>query len=148
MPAFTVHQSIQRPCGEVFRIFTEFSELPNRVSGITRLEVLGHAPVGEGFRWRETRHMFGREASEEMQITEFVTGRSYTVKAESHGTRYTSTFVFEPDGAATTVRCHFQVKPVSLAAKMLSPLGAMMMGSTRKLVARDIDDLKQFAERH
>jgi len=45
------------------------------ISGVTSIELLTPGPVIAGPRFRETRNMFGREASEEMTFEEIDSGR-------------------------------------------------------------------------
>ncbi|MBT8143339.1 MAG: SRPBCC family protein [Gammaproteobacteria bacterium] len=147
MPSFTVTRRIDRPRAEVFEVFTDFDSMPQRIDGIANIEILTQGPVGEGTRWRETRKMFGnKSATEEMEITGFEPERSYTVEADSHGTHYRSVYNFDAVGHSTDVTCTFEAKPVSLMAKVMSPLGVVMMGATKKIMAADIDDLKRVVE--
>ncbi len=147
MAKFTVTRRIERPRNEVFRLFTNFDEMPRLIDKIDSIEVLTEGPPGKGTRFRETREMFGKQATEEMEITDFQADESYTCEADSHGMHYRSLYQFEPVGHATDVHCLFEAKPVSLVAKIVSPLtGWLMMGTTKKVFSQDIDDLKKAAE--
>lgn len=149
MGSFSVTRRIERPRAEVFDLFTDFDDMATRVGGIKKIELLTAGPAGEGTRFRETREMFGKEATEEMEITQFQPQESYTVEADSHGMHYRSVFRFEPAGHGTDVSCTFEATPTTLTARLLSPLTWMMMkGTTKKCFSEDIDDLKQAAEQH
>ena len=50
---------------------TDFDSWHHWMDGLVRLEKLTEAPYGVGTKWRETRKMFGREASELFEVTEF-----------------------------------------------------------------------------
>lgn len=131
------------------RVFEVFSDLPNaaeRISGIESVEMLTDGPVGKGTRWTETRKMMGKLSSETMTITGFDPPKSYTAEAESCGAHYTSVFTFEPAGEGTRVTMTFEGRPVSLFAKLMMPLGALMSGALKKMIAKDLDDLARYCE--
>jgi hypothetical protein len=90
--------------------------------------------------------MFGKEATEEMEITEYVPGEHYVTEAESCGARYRSVFRFAPSGEGTDVTMEFGAEPISFFAKLMSPLSGMMMKSVIKLIEQDMADLARSAE--
>ena len=65
MAAVSVSTQIAAPVAEVFALFTDLKNAPGRVKGIKRIELLTNGPVGVGTRFRETRVMFKRDATEE-----------------------------------------------------------------------------------
>lgn len=137
---------VDAPPERVFELATDFAGAPGRIRGISRVEMLTDGPVGVGTRFRETRTMFGREASETMDVAEFDPPRSYALVCESHGARYRSVFRFVPEGGGTRVEMAFQVKPMSLAARLMSLMAPMMVKMVRKEMERDLADLKRAAE--
>src|SRR5262249_61643465 len=72
--------------------------------------------------------------------------RRYTVRADSCGAHFSSTFHFRPDGDGTVVTLEINSKPVSLLAKLLAPLAGLMKGMMLKCVQQDLNDLKAVAE--
>lgn len=62
---------IAAPRSEVFAAFADLTNLENTVKAITQVELLTEGPIGVGTRFKETRVMFGKEASEIMEITQF-----------------------------------------------------------------------------
>src|SRR5438046_1974470 len=99
MTAVSCDPHVAAPPATVFDVFSDLDHAPGRVSGTQRVEKLTPGPVGVGTRFKETRVMFGKEATEEMTFTAFDPGRGYTLGAESCGCRYITDFRFEPDGA-------------------------------------------------
>lgn len=146
MARFSFSRRIERPCPEVFRLFTDFDGMAQRIDSITEVEMLTSGPPGVGTRFRETRELFGKRATEELEVTDFTPEEGYVVEAQSHGTHYRSVFQFEPVGDVTDVSVSFEARPVSVAARLLAPLGWLMMGTTRRIFARDVEALKQSAE--
>jgi hypothetical protein len=104
--------------------------------------------IAVGTRFRETRVMFGRESTEEMEITEFEPGRKYTVEANSCGAHFQSIFNFSPDGNSTNIDVEINSRPLTFFAKLMSPLGFLMAGSMKKMIRADIDQLKAYCERN
>ena len=130
----------------VFEACADFAKAPERVEGILNCEVLTDGPIGQGTRFRETRIMFGKEASEEMEVTQFERGKSYTVEAESCGAHYTTKFDFQPENGATRVTMEWHARPVTLMAKLMQPLGWLMSGFLRKCIEKDLESIKSYLE--
>lgn len=147
MFGFSVDCHIAAPPDVVFARASDFRRAPETVTAITRMEILTSGPVGVGMRFRETRVLFGREATEEMTITAFEPPRRYTLSAESHGSRYHTELSFAPDGQGTRMTMTFQGTPVTLMARIMSVLMKPMMKTVMKACAKDLDDIKAAAER-
>ena len=82
-----------------------------------------------------------------MEITAVEPGRSYTVEADGHGAHYVSTMRLEETGQEST-RLHmtFEAQPDGLVSKvMANTFGRMMIGSTRKALQRDLEDIANAA---
>src|SRR5207249_1195797 len=132
MAGVTLSTRVAAPVNKVFALFTDFANAAGRVRGITRMELLTPGPVGVGTRFRETRMMFKREATEVMEVTQFDPNRSYALGCESCGARYSTAFRFDPDGDGTVVSVDFRVQAVSFAAKLMKPLAWLMRGMMTK----------------
>jgi len=141
-----VSLTIAAPTATVFALASDVRSWVGRVKAIKKIEVLTQGDVGLGTKWRETRVMFGREATEKLEFTAFSRGKSYTVGCESCGAKYKTAFEFIPEGAGTRVQVTMTVKPLTFFAKLMSPLGALMMGPMKKLLLGDLEDLKREAE--
>ncbi|MCA9212949.1 MAG: SRPBCC family protein [Planctomycetales bacterium] len=146
MGKIEVGVDIDAPLEKVFELFTDFSKASERIDGISKLELLTSGPIGKGTRFRETRVMMGKEATEEMEITDFQPNESYRVEAESCGAHYQTDYTFRPNGDRTKVEMSFEGKPVTFAAKLLSPAFLVMAKTVRKCLQDDLDCLKRIAE--
>jgi uncharacterized membrane protein len=146
MKPVVVEAEIAAPLAKVFDVFTDLAHAPERIRAIETVEVLTPGPFAKGTRFKETRTMFGKQATETMEVADFQPGKSYAITAESHGARYRSTFEFEPVGSKTRVRLSFSATPVSFAAKMMSSMMGLMAGSVEKAIRADMEDLKAFCE--
>lgn len=138
---------VNAPIERVFDVYSDLRRAPERASGIKSLEVLTEGPVGVGTKFRETRVLFGREATEQMEITEFRRNEMYAVECTSCGTHYRSEFEFRPEGGATLVAMSFDGRPVTKTARILGlVMGALMKGACRRAMEQDLNDLKKAAE--
>ena len=146
MQALTVTRTLSAPPERAFELVTDLDGAAGRVRAIKRIEKLVPGPTRVRTRWRETRVMFGREATEEMWVTGFEPCRRFEARAESHGCRYHSVYEFAPEGPGRTrVTLTFGAEPVSFGAKLMAPVAKMFMGSLRKCVEQDFDDLERAA---
>lgn len=138
---------VKAPPDQVFDVFTDFENAPENVSGIKSLELLTPGPLKKGSRFRQTRVIAGHEQTEEMEITDFRPGESYSVGGESHGARYDGTLTVKPDGAGSKVEMRFTFKPVSVFAKLMGFMASSMVESFKKALQQDLEDLKKIAEK-
>lgn len=132
---------------KVFAAFSDLDNLAANVSGITKVEVLaGPAQMQTGTKWRETRIMFGKEATEVMWVTAIEPDASYVVEAESHGTHYRSEYLFTPAGSSTRVQMTFEGEPLTFGARIGSLLMVFFSGATKKALHKDMLELKRVCE--
>ncbi len=148
MREIKVTREINAPPDRVWTVLTDLEGAPDVISGIDAIERLdGGGAFRVGTKWRETRTMFGRQATEEMEVTAIDEGRSYTVEADGHGAHYTSTLTVEPAAAGSRVVMGFGAEPQGALAKaMAATVGRLFQGATKKALARDLDDIARAAE--
>ncbi|MHA6669948.1 SRPBCC family protein [Homoserinimonas sp. A447] len=131
----------------VFKIFCDLENAPANIGGITKLEVLaGPAQLNLDTRWRETRKMFGQEATEEMWVVAYEKDVSYAVEAESRGNHYRSEYTFTPEGSGTRVDLTFEGVPLTFGARLTGIIGALFVGAAKKEMHKDLLDLKRVCE--
>jgi hypothetical protein len=148
MTAVTIEVDVNASPGRTFEVFTDLANTGNIVRGIQKMEILTDGPIGAGTRFRETRVMMGKEATEEMEITIFQPGELFVHEAKSHGCHYISTYRFESVGEATRVSLTFEGRALRFMAKVMTvALGWMMTGAIRKYCTQDLNDLKAEAEK-
>lgn len=139
--------TINTPVEKVFETFTSLDKATERVEGITNIEILdGPAIMQVGTKWRETRVMFGKEATEVMWVTELTLNQSYTVEASSHGAKYITTYTFTSNGDSTDVQFSFEGTPLNTSARIMSIVSKLFIGATKKALRKDLEDLKRAAE--
>jgi uncharacterized protein YndB with AHSA1/START domain len=147
MAAITAERTINAPREAVFAQFTDLEHAPQRISGIDELEILTDGPVGVGTRFRETRTMFGKQATEVMEFVAFDRPASYELHAESCGSRYRTRFEFEDDAGGTRVRMHFHATPLTWPARIMGVITRpLFSGMLRRCIAQDLADLADACE--
>ena len=138
---------INAPRSDVFNAFSDLNGIESVIDGIQSIEVLeGPAQMAVGTKWKETRVMFGKEATEVMWVTELDKDERYVVEAESHGTHYRSEYTFTDSKEGTDVTMTFEGKPLSLFSKIMSVMFIFFVGATKKALKQDMENLKQHLE--
>lgn len=137
---------IRAPQEEVFDLFTDLEHLAQHVQAITLVKVLTDGAIGIGTRFEETRVMFGKEASETMEVTAFERPNRLVEEAHSGGMHYTSVWTFTESGGTTTVTIAFEGVAQTFAGKVLGLVFSFMKNSMKKAFEADVNDLKKVAE--
>lgn len=146
MVSIKVNTHINGTPEKVFDVFTDFENATQNLSGVEKIEVITDGPVGVGTRFRETRIMFKKAHTEEMEVSVFEPGKRFEVKAGGCGCEYLTSFNFNPSGSGTSVDVEMKITPVTFFAKVMSPLARLMSGSMKKCFQKDFDDLKSVVE--
>ncbi len=146
MRTFTLQTHINAPPDAVFAVATDFAHAAENIKGVVRVEMLTGGPVGLGTRFKETRIMFGREATEEFAVTEFTPGQRYALTVESCGCRYVAAHRVIPEAGDTRFELEMTMGATSLFARLMSPLARFMIGGMKKAMQQDLDELKAAAE--
>jgi len=144
-----VTRRIAAPADRVWALLTDIANSPQVMTAIESVELLtSPEEFGVGTRWRETRTMFGKRATEQMTVSALDPGSSYTVVAESSGAKYASTLVVVPEGDADcTLTMTFGGEPTSTASRiMAATVGRLFIGATRKALETDLADVARAAE--
>ncbi|MFE1906429.1 SRPBCC family protein [Streptomyces gardneri] len=144
-----VERRVAASPGRVWESITDLRDMPRVLSGVQKVEVLTEGGFGVGTRWRETRKMLGKEATEEMTVTECVPPDRYVTVAESHGMHYVSEITLKGDGeGATTLRMAFSARPAAgrtpgFVARLLARFGAKAVA---KALAKDLSEIANAVE--
>src|SRR5918994_476360 len=94
---------VQAPVERVWDVLTDVAHADQTLSGVTRVELITEGPYRVGTRWRETRRMFGKEATEQMQVTVVETPTRTVIEADSSGIHYVTEFMLAGSGADATL---------------------------------------------
>lgn len=145
---FQVETRMQTPPERAFAAMTNPDEFPRWMEGLVRIERLTDGPTGVGTRFRETRRMYGQEATEEFEITTFEPNRRLSLyvdgtKGSSKKGEYHYHYDFTPDGDGTRVGMTGNVEVPGFWAAILAPI---FLPIFRKACAKDLDSMKKWLE--
>jgi len=148
---------VHAPAPAVWEVLTDLEGTARVLHGVRGVERLSQdTGYDVGTRWRETRVMFGQEASEDMTVTAVEPGRRTEVQAESHGMRYRTEFELLPvtggsdESPRTQLVMRFQGEydqggfVQRLLGALTAPLGVAV---SRKAMRQDLQDIAAAAER-
>jgi ribosome-associated toxin RatA of RatAB toxin-antitoxin module len=132
----------------IWKAVSEIEKSGEFISSIDSIDVLEKPEEGLiGFKWKETRTMFGKEATEVMTVTEAKESKYYKTYAESHGAVYMSTISIEDSDDTLVLKMEFEGIPVTFKGKLMNLVfGMMMKSSTEKALYQDLVDIKKYVE--
>ncbi|NQU49100.1 MAG: SRPBCC family protein [Planctomycetes bacterium] len=143
-----VQVTVSSPKESIWKVVTDKENVSKVITGIEKVEILERPESGlVGLKWRETRKIFGKEATEDMWVTEVVENELLKFRAESHGSIFQSTIhIAEQNGACSLTMTH-ESEPQSLMAKLISiPMSLAFKGMMKKVMLKDLNDIKQAIE--
>lgn len=147
MKPVILSRDIDAPPAVVFAAISEPGGFSKHCTAVTAVEVLTEGPVRVGTRFRETRVMMGKPHSEVFEVTDIDPPRSFSLRCDSCGVRWTSRFTVEPAGRGSKLSMTMDGACLTFAAKLMTPLFLVMRGSMVKMIAKDFDDVKASVER-
>ena len=139
---------VETPPDAAFSTAIDISNWPRFISSVQSVELLTPGPVAAGTRFRETRSMFGRQASEDMTLAQIEPPRRFLLTAFNHGTAYRAEHLFAPEAAGTRTTLVFEGQPATLLARLFAPLGWLFLGSLKRQLELDLDLPRAAARRH
>ncbi|MFE1381086.1 SRPBCC family protein [Streptomyces sp. NPDC058740] len=148
-----VERRVAASPGRVWESITDLPDLPRVLSGVEKVEVLTEGGFAVGTRWRETRRMMGRSATEEMTVTACEPPERYVTVADSNGMHYVCEMALLPEGpavsaGATTLRMTFTARPAhdrapGLLARLAGRFGARAVA---RALAKDLAEIATAVE--
>lgn len=140
--------NINAPKEKIWDMITDIENAVSRISGIDDIEVLEKPESGfKGFKWKETRTLFGKTATEIMWVTDVKENESYKTRAESHGMVYLTDVYISSEDDQNFLHQDFEGIPQTFGAKMMMVItGFMFRSATKKAVMKDLEDIKIAAE--
>jgi len=139
---------IQAPRERVWEIITDFDNAAENINAIINLEINEKPDSGwVGFKWTETRKMFGKESTETMTISDCSEGYWYQSTANNHGTVYQSKMeITEVSPTECELTMSFGHEPQTLGAKVMAVFSFLFTGAIKKAFQEDLADIKRLAE--
>lgn len=144
-----VHRDIGASRKRIWDTITDIEHFPDILSGVERVERLDDGNRFDvGTRWEETRAMFGKEATEQMEVSSLEPGTAYSTTAEHGATTYTSTLRLDVlDAEQCRLTMTFGAEATGAVGRLLAAtVGRAFQSATRKMLQRDLDDIAVVAE--
>ena len=142
---FTVTQHFPHEPDQVFATLTDMEAVGQWMPGFVRIEMLTEGDFGVGTEWRETRKLFGKEATEQFEVTECrppsrLGMRVDGSKGSSKRGEYLFTYELEPSEGGTDVVLHGEIGGLSGVIGLMSKI---LVGPYKKACAKDLRALAE-----
>jgi carbon monoxide dehydrogenase subunit G len=136
---FQVTHTLPAPPERAFQGLTDLEKAEAWMPGLIRIERLG-STAGVGSRWRETRKMYGKDVTEEFEVTAFEPPSRFGLRVDgSKGSSgsgiYTFDYRLSPDGGGTRVVLDASIGGISRIREWITRL---FVGMYRKMIAKDL----------
>lgn len=142
---------VQAPVDRVWKVLTDVAHADQTLRGVEHVELITDGDYRVGTQWRETRRMFGKEATEQMQVTVAEAPTRTVIEADSSGVHYVTEFTLTPSAADTTrLAMSFTAVPgqATLVHRALWRLfGRLGAKASEKVMHKDLQDIAARAER-
>ncbi len=143
MTTITVTRTIRATAAQVFDLVAHVDNFAQAITAIDNVEYLSDIRKGVGTRFRETRVVFGRYASTELEITEYQPNHRVRLVADSHGAVWDTTFTVEDRGETVSLVMQMHARPYKLLAKVMVRLNQKLV---QKAVEADMEAVKAYCE--
>lgn len=141
----TVHVSQEK----AYKAVLDLDAATHWMKGLVGIERLDEGHLHVGSQWKETRKMFGKEATEHFEVIELEEPQKVVLRCD--GTKGTTgkgefvfTYILTPLGEHTEITLFGEIKGLTGLAKLL---GKMIAGTFKKACAKDLDALKSYLEK-
>ena len=144
MSRIIVTRTIDAPINLVFQTVADERRLSQVLPHIVNVEFLSDVRAGVGTRFRETRLMNGKEATTELEVTEFVENEHVRlVTTDSLGTTWDTVFAVTADNGGTKLTMTMDARADKWLAKVFVFVIRSMI---KRAVERDMDLVKRFCD--
>jgi len=140
----TVSTEIQASAEDVFKTVSEIENFSKAVPHIVNVEFLSDIKSGVGTRFRETRLMKCKEASTELEVTEYQPHDRVRIVSDTHGTVWDTVFTVKPaEEGRVTLTMTMEARAYKLLARLMNPL---IKGMIKKAIQDDMAAVKAYCE--
>lgn len=143
MTTLTVSRRINAPIDKVWDVITDIDRAPDTITAIESVERLpGPSTFDIGLRWRETRTMFGKPTTAELEVVRVEPQREYTVVSRGASTDFESVMCLESTGDGTTVTMTLSAVAKTMWARFMErTIGRIFRRASRRMLMADLDDI-------
>ncbi|MCT2535391.1 SRPBCC family protein [Aquibacillus koreensis] len=146
--SFEVMKTFQVSKEKVYEGLLDLESAKHWMQGLVSIERLDTGPIQIGSEWKETRKMYGKEASEHFEVVELQSPDKFVLLCDgTKGTmgkgEYVFTYQLDYSDNHTVVTLDGKINGLTGLTKLF---GKMMVGSFRKACEKDLDALKRYLE--
>ena len=146
---FEVKRNVPVSKEVAYRSLLDLDSAKDWMQGLVGIERMDEGPLREGSQWRETRKMFGKEATEHFEVVELVEPEKIVLRCDgTKGTTGKGEFVFTyllvSSGDQTEVTLLGEIRGLTGLSKWF---GKLMAGVFKKACAKDLDSLRDYLEK-
>lgn len=131
---------------DTFNLFCDFENASKYIKDIEKVEMLTDGPTREGSVYRETRTAFGQLTTEEMIVKEWQKNEFCKLVTEQQGACFETHIAFAQDRHLTKVAIEVRCKPLSLRAKLSSPMTLFSKANIKRYMSNELKELKSVLE--
>jgi uncharacterized protein YndB with AHSA1/START domain len=139
---------VAAPPERVFTALTDFEQARAWMPNLVTITPMSEGPVAVGTRYRETRKMFGRAASETFEVTAFEPPSRLGLRVDgtqgaSRKGEYRVAYALEPVGVGTRLSLDSQIE---MPGWFFRVFGAVLVRVFRRGIRKDLEALKRHVE--
>ncbi|MBL7741424.1 MAG: SRPBCC family protein [Chitinophagaceae bacterium] len=145
---FTVTEQFSVVKEKVFDGLTDLDGARDWMKGLVRIEKIKGEKVETGAVWRETRKMFGKEATEEFEVTSVIQNKEIRLrvdgtKGSSKKGEYLFQYLLTEKNGGTAVTLNGEIAGLKGFSALF---GKLFAGMFKKACRKDLRTLKQYLE--
>ena len=145
MTTYTSSRKISAPVNLVFDTVSQITNFSKAIPQIVNVEILSDQKSGVGTRFKETRLMNGREATTELEVTEFVANERIRLVSDAGSTIWDTVFTVQPDGDQVELAMVMNASAYKLRSRIMN---VFIKGFVQRALEDDMDAVKQYCEQH
>lgn len=145
---FEVKKSIHASQENTYKGLLDLDAAKNWMQGLVEITRLDEGTMKVGSQWKETRKMFGKEASEHFEVVELIENEKIVLHCD--GTKGTTgkgefifTYIISSSDGNTEVNLIGEINGLTSFSKWL---GKLIVGTFKKACVKDLDNLKTYLE--
>lgn len=145
---FDAQMLFKVPKDTLYQSLLDVDAAKHWMQGLVRMERLDEGPMKVGSRWKETRKMMGKEATEVFEVIDLEPDKIQLYVDGSKGTtgkgEYLYTYILKDLGDSTELTLHGEIQGMTGLGKII---GKLMVGTFKKLTLKDLEALKAYLEK-
>lgn len=148
--SITVSRDVRADPPVVWSIVTDLDRAHRILTSVERVERIEGEAYEVGTRWRETRRVFGRDETQELQVVEAAPPHRAVIVSESDGMAYRTEIQCESSWVGTLLQFTFTAEPTTagLGKKvMFATLGKAGIKGAKTMLEQDLEDIVRYVDK-